>query len=151
MALSDSKTDIWKVGFTAIVVFYSFRRHHHEVETIGGMMLFKNLDIIFVLEIDSCESNGVVRFKNGHLEGWFLCDCRVLFIFPSSPWGGDNWRHDAVQESDIIFVLEIDSCESNGVVRLQYGHLIGWFLYDSCFNSFRRQYLLLSFPIPWFT
>ena len=43
MALSDLKTDIWKVGFSAIVVFYSFRRHHHQVETIGGMMLVKNL------------------------------------------------------------------------------------------------------------
>ena len=103
MALSDLKTDIWKVGFSAIVVFYSFRPSSPPGGDHWRHDAGQESDIIFILEIDSCKSNGVVRLQNGHLEGWFLWDCRVLFISPSSPSGGDHWRHDAGQESDTAF------------------------------------------------
>ena len=84
MAQSDSETDTWKASFPTIPVFYSFCRHHHQ--------------------------------------------------------GGDHWRHDADQESDITFVLEIDSCESNGVVRFQNGHMEGTFSIIPSFYSFRRNH-----------
>ncbi len=61
----------------------------------------------------------------------FFMDLRSLSLHAMFSNRGHRWIQDAGRESDLTFVKEALSCESNGVFRFPKGHREGSFFHGS--------------------